>query len=257
VNDTLFIIINLDLCTHPPHRVADVGKRNGDRTALPAPGPGLAIRSAGDEKSLAKRIDIVGLYNSIPPTRLATVNSIRNWDLPADQVISYGATYCYGCVVVVIASGQKLVIGHLPEVTGTQNNWRDDDAFEENIKTPLENALDANADNLGSDPQVMIFGPTPVPSGDLSNRDKINELITLITTKFCAVQESNIVQYAYLKKTAFNADPQNVDGKVTVSWVGPSGGQGTAELLVWAEANQKIHAYYDCQNGECLWSVIT
>ncbi|OCK73026.1 hypothetical protein K432DRAFT_399143 [Lepidopterella palustris CBS 459.81] len=158
-------------------------------------------------------------------------------------------------IFVVVSSGERLVIAHLPQESGNKKNFEDDIAFLDNIHIPLDETLRDNARWLGAAPHVMVFGPTVVPNGAFSNAGKMNELAGVIRGVFPAVQEADIAKYAYLKQTELNEDDENVYGKVTVNWVPPVNGQGTAELLVWAETTLKIHAFYYCQDRRCLWAI--
>ncbi|KAH0541716.1 hypothetical protein FGG08_003808 [Glutinoglossum americanum] len=167
-----FLFFATHVKSYPDPRVADVEKRNDDRTALPVPEPGLAIRDAEDKKSLTKRVDQAAIWRSLKPDTLASTGHTKVWNLPVDDVRHYGSTFCYGCVVVVVASGQRLVIAHLAEVTGSKMNFENNEAFLDNIELPLEHTLYANKATLDPAPRVMVFGPSPSENGDFSNRGK-------------------------------------------------------------------------------------
>ncbi|KAH0555921.1 hypothetical protein GP486_006134 [Trichoglossum hirsutum] len=218
-----FLILATHVKSYPNPRTTDVEERDDNRTAPPVP-------ETGSLKALAKRVDLVGTWNSLRDPQKALIRQIKAWDLQAGQPANYGASYCYGCVIVVIASRGRLVIAHLAEVTVDKYNFQDDTAFLVNIEEPLEGALDENKQRLGNTPSVLVFGPTPVQGGDLSYRGKINQLVGVVRGVF---PQASVALYAYVKKTAFSESNQNVEGKVTVIWSGSG-------LSVYAETTLQI-----------------
>jgi hypothetical protein len=200
------------------------------------------------KKSLTKRADIVQIWNSLPEERKALTGKMVSWDLPGDGIEHYGASFCYGCIVIVVSSGKRLTIAHLAEVSHNAYNFQNEDAFLENTLEPFDEFLYKNSKWLGTRPQAMIFSPTTVAA------DKVTRLAGSIMKNFHDVSMDGIVKATYTKTSGFNESPQDVKGKVTVSWSAPSDGTGTAELYFFAEDSLKVRGGYDCQSKNCLFA---
>ncbi|KAH0556967.1 hypothetical protein GP486_005243, partial [Trichoglossum hirsutum] len=195
--------------------IADVGKRSDDfATALSVSDRGLAIRDAKDKKSLTKRAEALDIWNRLTDAEKVQTGRTKVWALHGDKSANYGSTYCFGCVIVVVSSGQKLIMAHLPEESGASHNFREDEAFVRNIWEPLHRILSENAKELGTSPRALIFGPTVVPGGDFSNKDKIEDLAGTIKT---VSPNANVAYYVYNKEIGVNESILNVKGKVTAS----------------------------------------
>ncbi|KAI9766045.1 MAG: hypothetical protein M1839_005036 [Geoglossum umbratile] len=242
-----FLFFATHVKSYPDPRVAGVKERNDDRTALPVPETGLPGNGEG-KKSLTKRVDLVTIWNSLPDSRKALIRQMKSWDLPGDGVVSYGASFCYGCIVIVVSSGQKLTIAHLAEVTGNTYNFQNEEAFLANTLLPFDIFLGENIQGLGTRPQAMIFSPTTVAA------DKITRLAGTIMKNFHDVSMDGIVKATYIRTNAFMESDQNVKGKVTVSWSAPPGGTGTAGLFIFAEENLRASGYYNCQSRSCVFA---
>ncbi|KAI9759822.1 MAG: hypothetical protein M1840_003080 [Geoglossum simile] len=229
-------------------RVAGVEERNGDRTALSVPETGLPGDGEG-KKSLTKRADLVAIWNALPETRKALIRRMVHWDLPGSGVNNYGASFCYGCIVIVVSSGKRLTIAHLPEVTRDIYNFQNEVAFLGNILEPFDEFLHENVEKLGNRPQAMIFSPTTVAV------DIVSKLDATIRGVFPAISVDGVVKATYIKTTAFSESNQNVKGKVIVSWSAPASGTGRAELLFFAEENLKVRVAYNCEDRNCMFAI--
>ncbi|KAI9760177.1 MAG: hypothetical protein M1840_002594 [Geoglossum simile] len=243
-----FLFFATHVKSYPDPRVAGVEERNDDHTALPVPETGLP-GDGEDKKPLTKRADLVQIWNALPETRKALTRRMVYWDLPGSGINNYGASFCYGCIVIVVSSGQRLTIAHLAEVTGNVYNFENEGAFLENILEPFDEFLHENMQKLGTRPQAMIFSPTSVAA------DKVTKLAGTIRGQFPAISVDGIVRATYTKTSAFSESDQNVKGKVIVSWSAPDSGTGRADLFFFAEENLKVRAAYNCADRSCTFAI--
>ena len=159
----------------------------------------------------------------------------------------YSTGECYGCTVVVAASGKGIYMAHYAEDTGSVMTFDDQKSFQADVKGPFDNAIDQYRDRFADQKSNLVtFSPTVGSSPNMALMyPRINQLATDFEGAF---RDANILNKKYgMKSPANNLYGTTASGLIVVEWIAPKTEGGLAELNIYAESNQVVHVNYNAQ----------
>lgn len=209
-------------------------------------------------RNLKKRVDqpvdigtlVKDLWDNASKGNKIATGQQGSFTLDPNQSNVFTTGECFGCTVVVLCSGKKVVIIHFKEISGVTNNFQNDAAFLTQVIEPLESVMEANKPTLGQNPIVVIFTPTPMSGGGFIYRSRIegpNSIEAAIDADFPQPAVTKKIGYKKLQQFDNRFD-ETAAGKLVVEWKAPNspcGASGVGDLNIYAEDQWIVEAHFN------------
>ena len=192
---------------------------------------------------------VLGLWKSVekPGDNYVDIGSPKFWTPTMTKNEIYSTGECYGCTVVVAASGKGIYMAHYAEDTGSVMTFDGTKSFQTDVKDPFDNAIDQYRDSFaGQRSNLVIFSPTVGSSPNFPLMyPRVNQLATDFEHAF---RDANVQNKGYgMKSPANNLYGATASGLIVVEWIAPKTEGDLAELNIYAESNRVVHVNYNAQ----------
>ncbi|GFF25957.1 hypothetical protein IFM58399_01231 [Aspergillus lentulus] len=169
----------------------------------------------------------------------------RFWEINQDnrnerQVYSTGV--CFGCTVVVVASGRGIYLHHFRQEVGTLNPFEDpkSENFVEHVLGPFDDHLHAYKRSFEGQRPYMVVATPGLDQPQYQNA--VNLLRDSFSREFSGGEV--IVQPYRLRSMGDSALRDTAAGKIVLQWLPPSNG-GDHRLIARVEDNVVLNAHYN------------
>ena len=192
---------------------------------------------------------VLGLWKSVekPGDNYVAIGSAKFWTPTMTKSEIYSTGECYGCTVVVAASGRGIYMAHYAEDTGSVMTFDDPKSFQTDVKAPFDNAVDQYRNIFaGQKSNLVTFSPTVGSSPKFAQMyPRVNQLASDFKGAF---EDADIHNIRYgMKSPANDLYGTTAAGLIVVEWIAPKTEGGLAELNIYAEENRVVHVNYNAQ----------
>lgn len=227
------------------------GSSDGESSGSEHGGELQPFNSHGSHEPAADQTDttVLGLYKQAEknPANFVATGHSKFWRTTVSERQVYSTGVCYGCTVVVVASGKGVYLRHFAEDAGTSKVFADpaNEIFVQKVSGPFEDEIsENNAAFEGQRPHMVVATPYASSRGNaLKYRSAVDELGEFFNGKYTA-STLRIQGYQAKMITDEEALLETTAGKIVVEWLPPSDG-GDARLIVHVEDNIVVDAHYN------------
>jgi hypothetical protein len=191
---------------------------------------------------------VLSLYRQAEknPANFVKTGHSKFWNTKVSESQVYSTGVCYGCTVVVVASGKGIYLGHFQEEVGSESVFNDPTSsiFIEKVSGPFEDSMIENNEAFANQRPYMVMAmPYMSYSGSgFKYRAAVQALEEGFRERYLdGTLRTQGYRQRFIKDEALD---KTAAGKVVVQWLPPSSG-GDARLIVHVEDNVLVDAHYN------------
>ncbi|GIC92767.1 uncharacterized protein Aud_009238 [Aspergillus udagawae] len=222
------------------------GDGESDSGGSPRGGNNMQLQphnNQGNPAAIGAASETVRLYNEVKGRRDLFVQTGHSkfWEINPNnrnqrQVYSTGV--CYGCTVVVVASGRGIYLHHFRQNVGTLEPFANPESqgFVYHVSGPFDDAIHANGRAFEGQRPYMVVATPP------QYRNAVDFLGHTFSHRF--TDGTVRIQPYQVRMIDEDALANSAVGKVVVQWLPPSNG-ADHRLVVRVEDNVVVDAHYN------------